>query len=73
MNGHTNGHTKGTSTGFLSFNPHPPRIYITLEDDEFDEVTLQHWREEGFEVNYHAMGYGGGTAFMQQVKHGHPQ
>lgn len=29
-----------------------PKVFITAEDDDFDEVTLQNWREEGFEVSY---------------------
>jgi hypothetical protein len=37
----------GGSTGFLSFNSHPPRVYVTAEDDDFDETTLQDWRDEG--------------------------
>jgi hypothetical protein len=45
MNG-TN-RNNGATTGFLSFNSHPPRVYITADDDDFDETTLQHWREEG--------------------------
>jgi hypothetical protein len=45
MNG-TNGTQNGT-TGFLSFNSHPSKLYITAEDDEFDEQTLTHWKEEG--------------------------
>jgi hypothetical protein len=42
-----NGATNGTTAGFLSFNKSPPRLHITAEDDEFDETTLQHWRDEG--------------------------
>lgn len=37
----------GGGTGFLSFNSHPPRVYVTAEDDEFDETALQNWRDEG--------------------------
>jgi hypothetical protein len=33
--------------GFLSFNSMRPRLVITAEDDEFDEQTLQNWRNEG--------------------------
>jgi hypothetical protein len=42
-----NGSTNGTTAGFLSFNKSPPRLHITAEDDEFDETSLQHWRDEG--------------------------
>ncbi len=46
---------------FLSSNfPHsPPRLYVTAEDDDFDEVTLQDWRAEGFNVAYVPLGAGG--------------
>jgi len=36
--------------GFLSFNSMPPRLVVTAEDDEFDEQTLQNWRDEGMHV-----------------------
>ncbi|KAL8930761.1 MAG: hypothetical protein Q9208_000302 [Pyrenodesmia sp. 3 TL-2023] len=29
-----------------------PRVVVTAEDADFDAVTLQHWRDEGFEVSY---------------------
>jgi hypothetical protein len=37
----------GGGTGFLSFNSHPPRVYVTAEDNEFDETAFQNWRDEG--------------------------
>jgi hypothetical protein len=37
----------GFHRGFLSFNKSPPKVYITAEDDVFDETTIQHWRDEG--------------------------
>jgi carboxymethylenebutenolidase len=46
MNG-VNGHANGPTSGFLSFNSQPPRVHITAEDNEFDEQTLQYWRDEG--------------------------
>jgi carboxymethylenebutenolidase len=46
MNG-AGGHPTGVSPGFLSFNSQPPQIYITAEDDEFDEKTIQIWKDEG--------------------------
>jgi hypothetical protein len=46
MNGKMSGN-KGMGPGFLSFNKSPPRIYITAEDEVFDDTTLQHWRDEG--------------------------
>ncbi|KAJ9649069.1 hypothetical protein H2199_000982 [Coniosporium tulheliwenetii] len=30
----------------------PPHLYLTAETDDFDEVIMQHWREEGFDVAY---------------------
>lgn len=55
-----NGHNPTNSgTGFLSFNSLPPRLIVTSEDDEFDETTLQHWRDEGYDVTYLPMGEGG--------------
>jgi hypothetical protein len=65
MNG-ANG-TYNPTSGFLSFNAHPPRVYITAEDDSFDEVTIRHWKEEGFEVAYIPMG-DGGKDYAQQIK-----
>jgi hypothetical protein len=29
-----------------------PKLYITAEDDDFDELTVQEWRDEGFDVEY---------------------
>ena len=29
-----------------------PKVIITAKDDEFDQVTIQNWRAEGFEVSY---------------------
>lgn len=29
-----------------------PRVVVTAEDPDFDATTLQHWRDEGFEVSY---------------------
>jgi hypothetical protein len=78
MNG-SNGVPKPTS-GFLSFNSHPPRVYITSEDDDFDQETIQHWSEEGmlvsvlstsdslgFHVTYLPM-RDGGKAYINQIK-----
>jgi hypothetical protein len=39
--------TVGFHRGFLSFNKLSPKVYLTAEDDEFDETTIQHWRDEG--------------------------
>ncbi|KAI9157965.1 dienelactone hydrolase [Paramyrothecium foliicola] len=43
--------------GFLSkdFPRGPPKLYITAEEDNFDELTLAEWRSEGFDVEYFSM------------------
>jgi hypothetical protein len=53
--------SNANTNGFLSNDfPHPPpRLYFTAEDDDFDDETLQEWREEGFNVAYVPMGRGG--------------
>ncbi|CAI6335044.1 unnamed protein product [Periconia digitata] len=42
----------GTTTGFLSFNSHPPRIYLTAPSDHTPERALLEWRDEGYEASY---------------------
>ncbi|KAI1206077.1 NTF2-like protein [Annulohypoxylon truncatum] len=53
--------------GFLSSEfPHsPPRLYITAESDEFDLLTLNEWKDEGFKVEYIPMGNGGNEYRMK--------
>ena len=41
-----------SSTGFLTFNKGPPKLYITGDEDEPDPVTFQHFQDEGFETSY---------------------
>jgi carboxymethylenebutenolidase len=38
--------------GFLSFNSHAPRIWITSSSSHAPEKLLLAWKEEGFEANY---------------------
>ena len=40
--------------GFLSkdFPRGSPKLYFTAESDDFDELTLAEWRDEGFDVEY---------------------
>jgi hypothetical protein len=47
--------------GFLSSNfpRSPPKLYITAESDDFDDLTLRAWRDEGFNVEYLSLGAGG--------------
>ncbi|KAL5422793.1 hypothetical protein PMIN04_004408 [Paraphaeosphaeria minitans] len=44
--------TTGTTTGFLSFNSRPPRLYITSARPHAPESTLLAWQAEGFETTY---------------------
>ena len=47
-----------------SFSTTVPKLFITAETDtvdEFDQITLKHWRDEGFDVTYVPMGKGGKT------------
>ena len=60
------------SGGFLSkFNdPKSCRVFVTAETDsgaEFDQVTLRHWREEGFQVEFIPYGQGG-KAYANTLK-----
>jgi hypothetical protein len=52
-----------------SFNTTVPKLFITAETDtvdEFDQVTLKHWQEEGFDIQYVPMGKGG-KAYKEQM------
>ncbi|KAK8028276.1 hypothetical protein PG991_005332 [Apiospora marii] len=46
---------------FLSddFPKSKPKLYITAEEEEFDELTIAEWRNEGYDVEYFSMGKGG--------------
>jgi carboxymethylenebutenolidase len=44
--------TTGTTTGFLSFNSRPPRLYLTSPSAHAPEFTLLAWQAEGFEAIY---------------------
>jgi hypothetical protein len=56
---------------FLSqFHNTVPKLYITAETDsmaEFDQVTLKHWRSEGFEITYVPFGQGG-KGYVEELK-----
>ncbi len=44
-----------------------PRIIIAAEeDDDCDDIALQHWKEEGFEVTYLPLG-DNQKGFVQQL------
>lgn len=53
--------SNANTNGFLSndFPHNPPRLYFTAETDDFDELTLQEWRDEGFNVEYVPLKDGG--------------
>ncbi|KAL1595260.1 hypothetical protein SLS60_009949 [Paraconiothyrium brasiliense] len=44
--------TTGATTGFLSFNSRPPRLFITATSAHAPESTLLAWQAEGFETTY---------------------
>ncbi|KAK7956332.1 uncharacterized protein PG986_005554 [Apiospora aurea] len=69
-NGRTIGIVGGSMAGagpnhndqnFLSddFPKSKPKLYITAEEDEFDELTIAEWKNEGFDVEYFSLGNGG--------------
>ena len=45
-----------------------PRLVVTAEDADFDQTTLQHWREEGFQVSYLPF-TATRKAYIQQLHH----
>ncbi|KAI9712323.1 MAG: hypothetical protein M1820_001536 [Bogoriella megaspora] len=54
---------------FSSVPRAPPKLYITAETTDFDEVTLQHWRDEGFDVEYLPLeNEGGPKAYVERLK-----
>lgn len=44
--------------GFLSsdFPRSSPKLYLTSASDDFDELTLSEWQDEGFEVEFIPLG-----------------
>ncbi|KAF2433443.1 dienelactone hydrolase-like protein [Tothia fuscella] len=59
-----------SGNNFLSqFHNTIPRLYITAETDtmaEFDQVTLKHWRSEGFDITY--LPYAdGGEGYVEEI------
>jgi hypothetical protein len=54
---------------FLSkdFPRSPPKLYITGDDDDFDELTLAEWRDEGFDVEYISM-ESQGSGYLHKIK-----
>ncbi|KAJ3536514.1 hypothetical protein NM208_g6681 [Fusarium decemcellulare] len=54
---------------FLSkdFPRSPPKLYVTGDDDDFDQVTLAEWRDEGFDVEYISM-ESHGDGYLRKIK-----
>lgn len=54
---------------FLSsdFPSNPPKLYVTGESDEFDQLTLAEWRAEGFDVEYISM-ESHGNGYLRKIK-----
>lgn len=52
------------SSGFPS---NPPKLYVTGDSDEFDQLTLAEWREEGFDVEYISM-ESCGDGYLRKIK-----
>lgn len=54
---------------FLSkdFPRSAPKLYITGEDDDFDEITLKEWEAEGFDVEYFSVA-SCGNKYKQKLK-----
>ncbi|KAM0429990.1 hypothetical protein ACHAPT_005996 [Fusarium lateritium] len=54
---------------FLSsdFPSAPPKLYVTGESDEFDQLTLAEWRAEGFDVEYISM-ESCGDGYLRKIK-----
>ncbi|KAL9106564.1 MAG: hypothetical protein Q9227_008410 [Pyrenula ochraceoflavens] len=46
-------------TNLTSFKGATPQVFVTAEDDDFDEDTLRAWQGEGFDVKYTPLGEGG--------------
>ncbi|XXG95187.1 Carboxylic acid transporter [Hypoxylon texense] len=63
----SNGGLNHNDPGFLSsdFPQSPPKLYITAESEDFDLLTLNEWKDEGFNVEYVPMGNGGNEYRMK--------
>lgn len=66
--------SNANTTGFLSNNfPHgAPKLFLTAESDDFDDVTVHEWQNEGFNTEYLSMGDGGKkyTQRLDSLKNG---
>ena len=46
----------------------PPKLYLSADDNEFDPILIQHFREEGFDPKYLPLGQGG-KEYRSTLKH----
>ncbi|KAH7128863.1 hypothetical protein EDB81DRAFT_950677 [Dactylonectria macrodidyma] len=55
--------------GFLSrgFPRSPPKLYLTAESDDFDDLAFAEWRDEGFDVEYIPM-ENGGDEYLRKLR-----
>ncbi|KAH7142908.1 hypothetical protein B0J13DRAFT_476291 [Dactylonectria estremocensis] len=55
--------------GFLSsgFPRASPRLYLTAESDDFDDLAFAEWRDEGFDVEYIPM-ENGGDEYLRKLR-----
>jgi hypothetical protein len=53
----------------LNWNKSTPRVWLTAEDDDFDQSTIQHWADEGFEVFYLAYDKHKKKEYRDQLSH----
>jgi hypothetical protein len=52
----------------LSWNKTVPRIVLTSDTDDFDQTTISHFQEEGFQLSYLAY-QGKKSEYMQKLQH----
>lgn len=46
----------------------PPQLVLAAEEETFDRVTIQHWKEEGFQVTYLACSVGKQKVFESRLQ-----
>lgn len=52
----------------LSWNKTIPRVVLTSDTDDFDQTTISHFKEEGFQLSYLAY-QGKKSEYMQKLQH----
>lgn len=66
-----NSGTNYRDANFLSsdFPRSPPKLYITSEEEDFDPLTIEEWKNEGFDVEYLSIeGCGGAKGYLERIK-----